>query len=172
MEGQTPSIDRIEILLECFNATREYLTSVLTLPAHSMTEWSCMDWRSLNYAVMVNSRSATILDSFCYCNESTQRAAWIDSCYDTLCSRVRRLGRMGPLGEDSFLSRLSVDWANAKLHYHQGVDQQALMPATSSTPAVPAAAPSQDQYFDMDNFYNISWSSFGGIGDWAPVEVY
>ena len=116
LEGQTPSVGRIEILLECFNTTKDYLNAVLNLPADSMTDWIYMDWRSLNYALMVNSRSATVLDSFCYCNDSIQRAAWLDSCYDALCSRVRLLERgMVTSTENCFFARLSVDWANAKI---------------------------------------------------------
>lgn len=163
LEGQKPSADRIEILLQCFDTTKEYLNAVLSLATESMTGWNCMDWRSLNYALMVNSRSATIIDSFCYCSESSRRAEWIDHCYDTLCNRVIGLGGMADLAQDHFLVRLSEDWSNAKSHYHQSVDR-AVMQVASSEPTVPSS--DQDQYLDVDNVYNISWSTFGGMWEW------
>ena len=165
LEGQTPSVDRTEILLQCFDTTKEYLDAVLSLVAESLTGWNCMDWRSLNYALMVNSRSATIIDSFCYCSESSRRGEWLDHCYDTLCSRVRRLGGVADLAEDHFLTRLSMDWTNAKSHYHHSVDH-ALTQVTSSESMAPTNNLPQEQYFDGDNLYNISWSTFGGIWEW------
>ena len=165
LEGQAPSVDRTEILLQCFNTTKEYLNAVLSIAAESLTGWNCMDWRSLNYALMVNSRSATIIDCFCYCSESSRRAEWLDHCYDTLCNRVRGLGGMADLAQDHFLVRLSVDWANAKAHYHHSVNH-ALMRVQAPEAITPIGS------FDVDDMYNISWSTFGGMWEWPDAGTY
>ena len=70
---------------------------------------------------------------------------------------------MADLAEDHFLARLSEDWTNAKSHYHNSVDR-AVMQVASSEPTVPLS--DQDQYLDVDNVYNISWSTFGGMWEW------
>lgn len=70
---------------------------------------------------------------------------------------------MADLAQDHFLVRLSEDWSNAKSHYQHSVDR-AVMQVASSEPAI--ASSDQNQYLDVDNVYNISWSTFGGMWEW------
>ena len=46
------------------------------------------------------------------------------------------------------------------------------MQATASSSMAPVGSQSHDQYFEMDNMYNMSWSTFGAIGDWASAEAF
>jgi hypothetical protein len=162
LQGQTPSLTRIGILLECFNTTKTYISWMLTAMPVEMVSWSQMDWRMLNYGVMVNSRAATIIDSFCYSPESMDRASWIDTCYSALCEHIASLLRSGHRDGSHVLARVASDWENARLAYHKTV-QQALTQASASAGAVNASAAQQD-FAVMDNMYNMGWQDFADMG--------
>ena len=72
---------------------------------------------------------------------------------------------MADLAEDHFLIRLSADWTNAKSHYHHSVDH-AFMRVAGPESIAPAGN------FDVDDMYNISWSTFGGMWEWADSGTY
>ena len=170
LQGQAPSVTRIQILLDCFNETRAYLDLVGALTAEALSDWSVIDWRSLNFAIMINSKSAVILDSFCYCDESPQRATWVDNAYGLLCTRAQSVAEMaGRFGDGNFLDLFVKDWNNAKSQYQQSV-QQALARNNSAVPwTVSEQMPLQTQYFDIDSLYNMTWNTFGDYSNWMDV---
>ena len=169
LQGQAPSIARIEIIVECFTAAKEYLTSVLDVRLSEMTEWTCLDWRTLNFAVMVSSRAATILDSFCYSNDSIPRAAWIDHCFDSLSNRIRMLRSMMTSNQDHYFECVAAGWLHAKLYYHQGVNQ-ALAQASNAAPQSDAEV--TDPVFSAEDMYNLSWNTFGFDTGFNPIEGF
>src|ERR1700761_887250 len=52
LQGQTPSVIRVSILYECFNSIMKYLSCVLENALDEMGDWTSLDWRSLNFAIM------------------------------------------------------------------------------------------------------------------------
>ena len=169
LQGQTPSIARIEIVVECFKAAKEYLTSVLEVRLSEMTEWTCLEWRTLNFAVMISSRAATILDSFCYNNDSVQRAGWIDHCFDSLSNRIRMLRSMMSSKQDHYFECVAAGWLNARLGYQQGVNQ-ALAQASNAAPQ--AGVQIADPVFSADDMYNLSWNTFGFDSGFDSIEGF
>jgi hypothetical protein len=166
LEGQVPSIGRIALVIECFNSTREQLDLASNIDLETMSEWACVDWRSLNYALMVNSRAAIILDSYCYGDESVERAAWVDSRYDDLCQKVELLSTKRIPRVDCFLDQVSKDWQRAKQRYYYSVSR-----ASSQMPAFDLSEQHHDSHpTSIDNLYNLNWSTFGGYGDWTVPE--
>ncbi|KAK5219651.1 hypothetical protein LTR72_008035 [Exophiala xenobiotica] len=131
VQGQPPSVTRISIIYECFSASMKDLSDILELSLDDMSEWGVMDWRQLNLAVMLCTKSSIILDSTYDCGvESSQRASWLAKCLDTLCQRARELHGMAMTGagagassspeqdKDHFLKRIANEWSNVKI-YHQ-----------------------------------------------------
>ncbi|KAK5239132.1 hypothetical protein LTR40_014815, partial [Exophiala xenobiotica] len=107
------------------------LSDILELSLDDMSEWGVMDWRQLNLAVMLCTKSSIILDStYDGGVESSQRASWLAKCLDTLCQRARELHGMAMTGagagassspeqdKDHFLKRIANEWSNVKI-YHQ-----------------------------------------------------
>lgn len=162
LQGQTPSVARIDMLLELFNSTKDYLDNICAVAPKEMPEWSSLDWRMVNYAILVNSRSAMILDTFCYCGDSIQRGQWMESCYSNLCGTTRKLLRTASLGEQHLLERLTADWTSLKASYQRSVQQA--IPQNSNAVQDPQAE-ANGPYCVAENMYNMSWNTFGGIAD-------
>lgn len=160
LQGGTPSVTRIELILECFTCAKEYLTQVMKMTLKEMAEWTCLDWKVLNYAVTLTSRGATILDSFCYNNDSAQRAAWIEDCFDTIVTRARMLQRMTRSGGHHYFDIVASEFSNAKLFYQQGVRQALANSAAMVSTSQPVPTQPLGE-FNPDDLFNISWSSFG-----------
>ena len=170
LQGQAPSVTRISIVYECFSATMKYLSGLLENAFDEMADWTSLDWRSINFAIMLSTKSAVILDSAYVSAETSQRAAWLGKCLDTFCLRAQELHRMRG-DECSYFQKLAHEWANVKL-YHQNCIQRALQSTTSTSTAqlqsqLPAQAPQQntgfqymDNAFDMDPFNELFWAGF------------
>ncbi|KIX09385.1 uncharacterized protein Z518_00464 [Rhinocladiella mackenziei CBS 650.93] len=99
LQGQTPSVTRISIIYECFVSAMKYLSEVLELTLDDMADWTSLDWRALNFCIMLCTKSSIILDATTFGSggagpEASQRAAWLYKCLDTLCMRTRELRRL------------------------------------------------------------------------------
>jgi hypothetical protein len=166
-------VTRVSILYECFNATVKYLSVVLETALDDMIDWTSLDWRALNFGIMLSTKSSIILDSAYASTESSQRAAWLGKCLDTLCLRAQELHRMK--GEKcSYFLKLAHEWANIKM-YHQNTIQRTLSATTAANTAQQPqqshlAAQTQQQStgvtfvenaFDVDPFNELFWAGFG-----------
>lgn len=181
LQGQTASVTRVSIIYECFNSAMRLLSNILDLSLDEMADFTSIDLRSLNFAVMLSTKSSIILDS-AYCStEASQRAAWLDRCLDTLCLRTKELIRLSGASQskDNYYRKLSADWTNVKA-YHQSCIQRGLAHAasssSSSTTAATASAsasasaatsmpapshqvvPFLDNPLDMDPFTEFFWT--------------
>ena len=154
------------MLLELFNATKEYIDHICAMAPKEMSDWTSLDWRMLNYAILVNSRSATILDTFCYCTDSIQRAQWVEESYSALCGRTRSFLRTASLGQHHLLERMAADWTTLKVSYQRTV-QEAMSQSSNAVqgPQLAADVPC----CEAENMYNMSWNTFGGIADWSTL---
>jgi hypothetical protein len=147
VQGQTPSVTRISIIYECFSASMKDLSDILELSIDEMSEWGVMDWRQLNLAVMLCTKSSIILDSTYDCGaESSERASWLAKCLDTLCHRARELHGMAMAGagacassgqeqdKDHFLKRIANEWSNVKIYHQTCVQRNHPQPQAQSRP--------------------------------------
>jgi len=166
LQGQIPSLTKISIIYECFTAAMKFLSDALELSLEEMTGWTNLDWRSLNFAVMLCTKSSIILDSSYPGNGRSERAEWLDKCLGTLCLRAKELHLMvgAPVGQDQYFRRLSTDWANLKLYYQNCMQRN--LPQASATAANPASTmqpgfQSLDGQLDMDVFNDMFWTSYG-----------
>ncbi|OCT50482.1 hypothetical protein CLCR_07438 [Cladophialophora carrionii] len=167
LHGQAPSVTRLSILYDCFNATVKYLSCVLENGLDDMVDWTSLEWRALNFAIMLSTKSSIILDSAYVSMEASQRAAWLGKCLDTLCVRAQELHRMK--GEKcSYFLKLAHEWANIKM-YHQNTIQRALSATTAQQQSHLSAQTQQqtagvsfmDNAFDVDPFNELFWAGFG-----------
>ncbi|KIW70790.1 hypothetical protein PV04_03030 [Phialophora macrospora] len=174
LQGQTPSVTRISILYECFNATMKYLSVVLETALDDMIDWTSIDWRALNFGIMLSTKSSIILDSAYVSAEASQRAVWLGKCLDTLSLRAQELHRMK--GEKcSYFLKLAHEWTNIKM-YHQNTIQRTLSATTAANTTQhpqqqpPLSAQAQQQStgvtfmetaFDVDPFNELFWAGFG-----------
>ncbi|ETI23719.1 hypothetical protein G647_05524 [Cladophialophora carrionii CBS 160.54] len=167
LHGQAPSVTRLSILYDCFNATVKYLSCVLENGLDDMVDWTSLEWRALNFGIMLSTKSSIILDSAYVSMEASQRAAWLGKCLDTLCLRAQELHRMK--GEKcSYFLKLAHEWANIKM-YHQNTIQRALSATTAQQQSHLSAQTQQqtagvsfmDNAFDVDPFNELFWAGFG-----------
>ncbi|EXJ80913.1 hypothetical protein A1O3_07201 [Capronia epimyces CBS 606.96] len=187
LQGQTPSATRISIIYECYTSSMRFLSDVLDLSLDDMADWTSMDWRYLNLAVMLCTKSSIILDSAQCATEASQGAAWLYKCLDTLCVRVKELHRQSgaPPAQDHGLKRMAGEWSAIKV-YHQtcihrnlsqtgptsasgGVNANGNPTANASANAGVAVganihAPIQQFFdngvFEMDPLNDIFWTGF------------
>jgi len=168
-QGQAPSTVRLSIVFECFDATMKCFSLVLDTPLEEMADWTVLDWRSLNFGIMLSTKSSIILDSAYVSMEATQRVAWLGKCLDTLCSRALELHQLQGK-ECSWFSKLAHDWENVKV-YHQNCIHKALQSATTAIttqhqPQLSVQASQQPtgvQYMDnayLDPFNEMFWAGF------------
>ncbi|EXJ62419.1 hypothetical protein A1O7_02854 [Cladophialophora yegresii CBS 114405] len=171
LHGQAPSVTRLSILYDCFDATMKYLSCVLENGLDDMVDWTSLEWRALNFGIMLSTKSSIILDSAYVSMEASQRAAWLGKCLDTLCLRAHELHRMK--GEKcSYFLKLAHEWANIKM-YHQNTIQRALPAPTVANTAQQQSQLSvqtqqqnagmsfMDSAFDVDPFNELFWAGFG-----------
>lgn len=170
-QAQTLSSARSEIILECFSAARMYLDSFLECSMEELASWTILDWRATNYAIMIVSRSATILESFGFAGDSRLRESWIEECLDNAVARVKTLQSITTSNPNSFLEGFASEWKHAKHSYQKGARQahgeNVGLDSTGLT-----AIPFVDTSFDMDAVYNMSWSSFGLDSDPSNVVMF
>ncbi|KAJ9603318.1 hypothetical protein H2200_012096 [Cladophialophora chaetospira] len=173
LQGQTPSVTRISILYECFNATMKYLSCIMESSLDDMIDWTSLDWRALNYAIMLSTKASIILDSAYVSTEASQRAAWLGKCLDTLCLRAQELNRLKG-DKCSYFLKLAHEWANVKT-YHQNCIQKSLASTSrprqstlqqQSQPSMQVdqqttSVPYLDNAFDVDPFSELFWAGFG-----------
>ncbi|EXJ66186.1 uncharacterized protein A1O5_10802 [Cladophialophora psammophila CBS 110553] len=182
LQGQAPSVARVSIIYDCFNSTMKYLSSVLECPLDEMADWTALDWRSLNFIIMLSTKSSIILDSAYVSTEASQRAAWLGKCLDTLCLRAQELHRL-KTESCSYFQKISTEWANMKV-YHQNCLQRSLPSSTAANGAQmstqlatqehqPCHVPYVDNAFDLDPFNELFWAGFAdsepGLGGVFPM---
>jgi hypothetical protein len=146
-----------------------------------MADWTSLDWRALNFAIMLSTKSSIILDSAYASAEASQRAAWLGKCLDTLCLRAQELNRLK--GEEcSYFNKLAQDWANVKSYYQNctqrtfsasttvnTTQRQPQLPAQTQQPTSNAAY--MDATFDVDPFNELFWAGFGEA-DVGAAAIY
>jgi len=197
VQGQTPSVTRISIIYECFSASMKDLSDILELSLDEMSEWGVMDWRQLNLAVMLCTKSSIILDSTYYGGvESSQRASWLAKCLETLCHRAKALHEMAMAGagaspghqeKDHFLKRIANEWSNVKIYHQNCVQRNQPQPQPQEQAQVtmhpghqsqPQPQPpslqqgllqSSDFPFDVDAFNDMYWF---GLGDGEASSTF
>lgn len=174
LQGQTPSVTRISLIYECFTSAIDYLADVLNTSVSEMSDWTSLDWRTVNFAVMLSVRSSIILDSAYVSPEASQKADWLDKCLDTLCLRTRELHRLilereggGPDANerDHYFRKIASDWANVK-SYHQNCMQRttgmAQTPLTSGAVSAPTTT---------TNNINANNNNNGSMQMQAPAQA-
>lgn len=174
LQGQSPSVTRVSILYECFNATMKFLSFLLENGLDEMEDWTSLDWRALNFGIMLSTKSSIVLDAAYVSTEASQRAAWLGKCLDTLCLKAQELHRLKG-DKCSYFMKIAHEWANVKM-YHQNCIQRNLSPAmtasTSQQHQSLSAPPQQQQAstnnasymesaFDLDPFNELFWAGFG-----------
>ncbi len=171
LQGQTPSVTRISILYECFNAIMKYLSCVIENSLDDMIDWTSLDWRSLNFGIMLSTKSSIILDSAYVSTEASQRANWLGKCLDTLCLRAEEIHRLKG-DKCSYFQKLAHEWANIKT-YHQNCIQRTLSSTSGQSVIHPQSEPPAeiqqqtnnvpflDTAFDVDPFSELFWAGFG-----------
>ncbi|OQU97426.1 hypothetical protein CLAIMM_03358 [Cladophialophora immunda] len=182
LQGQVPSVIRVSIIYDCFNCTMKFLSSALECPLDEMADWTALDWRALNFVIMLSTKSSIILDSAYVSTEASQRAAWLGKCLDTLCQRAQELHRL-KTDDCSYFQKMSNEWANMKV-YHQNCLQRSLSSSTGTNSAqLPtqlssqehqtSSAPYLDNAFGMDPFNELFWAGFAdseaGLGGVFPM---
>lgn len=168
---QTPSLARIDIILECFSSARDYLNSFLTCSPEELASWTVLEWRTANYAVMVVTRAATILDSFAQSVDSQQRADWIDDCLDNSIARMKTLQTLTTSNPNSFFASFASEWEHAKQVYQRSV-REALGESQGGNSSDLTSVPLVDTSFDMDAIYNMTWNSFGLDPDPSNMAIF
>ncbi|KIX96703.1 uncharacterized protein Z520_07422 [Fonsecaea multimorphosa CBS 102226] len=169
LQGQVPSATRVSIIYDCFNCAMKYLSSVLESSLDEMADWTTLDWRALNFLILLSTKSSIILDSAYVSTEASQRAAWLGKCLDTLCQRAQELHRLKTDG-CSYFQKISNEWANMKI-YHQNCLQRSLSSSTGANSAqlstqLPAqqhqtsSVPYLDNGFCVDPFNELFWAGF------------
>ena len=171
LQGKTPSVTRVSILYECFNAIMKYLSCVIENSLDDMIDWTSLDWRSLNFGIMLSTKSSIVLDSAYVSTEASQRAAWLGKCLDTLCLRAQELHRMKG-DKCSYFQKLAHEWTNVKI-YHQNCIQRTLSSTSGQSAIQPQSQPPAevqqqannvpflDAAFDVDPFSELFWAGFG-----------
>ena len=137
-----------------------------------MAGWTSLDWRALNFGIMLSTKSSIILDTAYASAESSQRAAWLGKCLDTLCLRAQELHRLK--GDDcSYFLKLAHDWTSIKTFHQSCIQRTSASSATVTTAQhqqQPVPAPNQQQQtsniayaetlFDIDPFNEVFWAGF------------
>ncbi|OAL18055.1 hypothetical protein AYO22_11071 [Fonsecaea multimorphosa] len=124
MQGQHLSFTRVSIIYECFSSASSYLSHVLDFSLETMADWTCLDWRSVNFTVMLSTKCSIILNSnpSWATSDTSRRAALLDKYIDTLCSRLNEFQSLAPTGlynhKGNHFAKLVSDWKNVKA-YHQ-----------------------------------------------------
>ncbi|OAL30291.1 hypothetical protein AYO20_08769 [Fonsecaea nubica] len=177
LQGQVPSATRVSIIYDCFNGIMKFLSLALESSLEDLADWTAVDWRSVNFAIMLSTKSSIILDSAYASTEASQRAAWLDKCLDTLCQRAQELHRLKN-DDCSYFQKLANEWANMKI-YHQNCLQRSLSSSNGTNSVqLPTQLPAQQQHaatvayldsaFGMDPFNDLFWAGFAepepGIG--------
>jgi hypothetical protein len=173
LQGKAPPISRVSIIYECLNYVTKYLESTLNLSLEDMADWTTMDWRSLNFGIMISTKSSIILDSAYLSTEASQCAEWLERCIDTFCLRARELHNQTG-NESSLFQKMSVDWAQMKIYHHSCV-QRSLVSGETMTAAssLPHQSHGQQQYvglppdpesshIQLEPFNELFWSGFVG----------
>jgi hypothetical protein len=185
LQGQAPSVIRISIMYECFNAVLKFLACALENTLEDMADWTAVEWRSLNFAIMLSIKTSIILNSAYVNSEGAQQAAWLGKCFDTMVVRAQEMHKLRG-SQCSYFMKLAHEWANMKM-YHQNCIQRH-QPFASVTTGAPSSKahiqqqiptpmqqqqqpppPASNQYFDaafdLDPFSELFW---GGFGDTEP----
>ena len=167
LQGQTPSITHISLLFECFTSVQSYLSQVTELPVEEIAKWPSMDWRALNLAVMLGTKSSLVLDSPCTTPESAARVNWLCDCLDTLCLRTKELYQITGSAPDQnhYFRRASTDWSTVKKCYQAGIQAQ---------PAVTGVLPSRGlqsttNYPNFDTLNDLSWAGIEEFENWSDT---
>ena len=158
------------------------LSVSVELSLDEMGDWGVMEWRQLNLAVMLCTKSSIILDSAYPGPESSQRADWLAKCLDTLCLQARELHRTAVAGDpqaqeqDHFLKRLATEWQNVKSYYLNCVQRNLPQPQQVSVGLQPAPAVQQglqtlDFPFDVDPFNDMYWFGLTDTTDAAAISA-
>ncbi|OAP61373.1 hypothetical protein AYL99_03576 [Fonsecaea erecta] len=194
LQGQVPSATRVSIIYDCFHCTMKYLSTVVDCPLDEMADWTALDWRAMNFLIMLSTKSSIVLDSAYVSTEASQRAAWLGKVLDMLCERAQELHRLKN-DSCSYFQKISNEWANMKT-YHQSCLQRSLSSSTATNNAqlstqLPPPPPQQQQQhqqqhqhqhistpyvdtaFGMDPFNEMFWAGFAesepGLGGVFPM---
>lgn len=153
----------------------KFLSFLLENGLEEMEDWTSLDWRALNFGIMLSTKSSIVLDAAYVSTEASQRAAWLGKCLDTLCLKAQELHRLKG-DKCSYFMKIANEWANLKI-YHQNCIQRNLSPAMASSTTQqqqqqhqPLPAPQQqpsanvpymESGFDLDPFNELFWAGFG-----------
>ncbi|OAP64207.1 hypothetical protein AYL99_00179 [Fonsecaea erecta] len=154
IQGQPLSLTRMSIICECLSSASRYLSHVLDCSLEHMADWTCSDWRSINFIVMLSTKCSIILNSnpSWATSDTSQRAAWLDKCIDTLCSRLNEFQSLAPAGlnyyEGNHFEKLISNWKDVKAYHQRWIRGISLS----------EAAPTDSEYSDI-----FSISSFWGF---------
>lgn len=183
-QGQIPSITRTSIIYECLDASMKVLSSVLEMSDDELADWGVMEWRQLNLAVMLCTKSSIILDSAYPSPESSQRAGWLAECLDTLCLRTRELHRIAidadgdpqAQNQDHFLKRLATEWQNVKACHQncvlRNLPQPQQMPmGNPPAPVMQQGLQTLDFPFNVDPFNDMYWFGLADTTDVAALNT-
>lgn len=161
-EHQTASTARMEMLVECFNAGKNFLETVVTVPVEEMVNWTFSEWMCLSYAVVISRRSAIILNSVYHSDDSKWRGLWMDECCDTLSARAKSIQTLSGPHPNKYFDKFIAEWSSAKLRCNPDIQigSASRSADTSNTQQVAAYLDSLDEI----NMESMSWYNFGFDG--------
>lgn len=161
-ENQTASTARMQMLIECFNAGKNYLDTAIAVPIEEMVNWTFSDWMCTNYAVVTSRRSAIMLDSVYRSDDSKWRGLWMDECCDNLSARAKTMQTLSGPHPNQYFEKFVTEWTGVKLRHHQDV-QFTSTPDMTNDSSTQQVAPYVDPFSDI-NMESISWFNFGFEG--------
>lgn len=167
LEGQKPSITRISMIFECLNASMSFLTSAVEDSLQEMTDWTSIEWRALNFAVMLSTRSSIILECSSATIPQSSYAAQLDRYLDIVCARAKELQQMAESMKnyENCFKRYATDWSSVRSLRQKCIQQHNNHIAATSTSGPMASQidfqPYDQQMFDINVFSDQFWTGFG-----------
>ncbi|KAL7936847.1 hypothetical protein V8C35DRAFT_293977 [Trichoderma chlorosporum] len=170
LEKQVPSLVRVSMIYECFSSCMKFLSSCLETPLEQMTGWTTMDWRCLNFFVMLAFRSSLILETCRTETRESQRAASLDACLKSLSRRAEELQLLvqGPLRQESYLRKLSSDWTYIKVCHE--VSMQKKFARQIESTAIDGTTVQGSEY--ADNYFNAEMLNSFLYGTYETTESF
>jgi hypothetical protein len=159
LQGQSPSPIRISLMFSGLASVERYLVDVLALTTAYMTLWTTMDWRLLNYGVMLATRLALTLNATGPTTDSSARLEKLAGWLDELISRTQRI-RSLMSGGGQFFAQLSEAWEGVRDWLRRVVREHAV-----AQPHPPQAQTSSEDASGMGDV-NATQSAMA----WAPEQ--
>jgi hypothetical protein len=172
LQGQCLSLTRVEILFDCLNCMRNYVSIVLPLSVEQMEGWACFDWRQLDYVTKLATKVVLTIDSTAGNEDSVARIAKLDALVEHFCDKARSLHAMTntPRGQYHCFPNLLMEWQNIRSWCRAAMDRAAARGTqTYATRSQDGSVPSEQMCRSMDisQVQGHNWMGFGGMENWA-----